>query len=126
MSRFVNGLKYGPSERDGFYILSSPLYYESDLVGVVLVAPEGFETNFVTGRKLFVVRRIVQDKMNAAAVIHDLAYHTGCLPRDLADDVFHEAMLVSGVARWRAWLAWAAVRVFGHQFYHAKDEEKAA
>lgn len=126
MSRFVNGLKYGPSERAGFYILSSPLYYESDLVGVVLVAPEGFETNFVTGRKLLFVRRIVQDKMNKAAVIHDLLYSNGFVSREMADDVFYEAMIVSDVARWRAWAAWAAVRVFGGKFYQEPGEEQAA
>lgn len=92
---------------------------------MILEAPTGFRTNFVTGRKLLVVRRVVQDKMNPAAVIHDLAYETGCLPRELADDVFYEAMIVLGVARWRAWAAWCAVRVFGGKFYN-RQKEKAA
>lgn len=126
MSKFLSELECRPSERSGFHVLTSPLKYQSDVAGVVLVAPSGFETNFVTGRKLLVVRRIVQDKMNAAAVIHDMAYHTGCLPREMADDVFHEAMLVLGVARWRAWAAWAAVRMFGGKFYNDQQEKKFA
>lgn len=118
MSKFETKLLYEPSSRAGFYVLTAPLEYHSDLAKAVLTAPIGFETNFVTGRKLLVVRRIVQDKMNRAAVIHDLAYHTGCLPRKMADNVFYEAMRACGVATWRAVLAWAAVRALGGKFYN--------
>ena len=33
--------------------------------------------------------------------------------RSVADAVFLEALLATGVARWRAWAMYAAVRVFG-------------
>lgn len=123
MSRFVTELAYKPSAREDYFVLLASLEYYSDYAAMSITAPEGFETNFVTGRKLLVVRRIVQDKMNAAAVIHDTLYTTGALPRDVADEVFHEAMLVLGVARWRAWLAWAAVRFCGEQFYRTTPKD---
>lgn len=117
MSQFLTPLLYRDSVRDGFYILEQPLIYESDMLNGRVVAVAGFETNFVTGRKLLVVRRIVTDQMNAAAVVHDQLYGTAAVPRLLADEVFYEAMRVSGVAAWRALAAWAAVRVFGGRFF---------
>ena len=117
MSRFVTKLEYKPSSRDGFFLLTAPLVYDSDVARIRITVEICFETNFVTGRKLLLVRRIVTDKMDPAAGIHDKLYHTGLVSRALADAVFREAMLVSGVARWRAWAAWAAVRAVGWQFY---------
>lgn len=117
MSQFHGPLSYRESERAGYFILIVALLYSSDAAKITITAPAGAETNFVTGRKLLVVRRIVQDKMNPAAVIHDELYGSGMVSRAMADAVFREAMLVSGVAAWRAWAAWAAVRAFGGQFY---------
>ena len=116
MSAFLTELKDKPSDRDGFFLLTAPLVYDSDLAGIRITVEEGFETNYVTGRKLLVVRRIVQDKMNRAAAIHDKCYE-GLLPRALADKVFYEAMLVCKVAKWRARLAYGSVRSFGWLFY---------
>lgn len=118
MSRFLSELQYKPSDRDGFFLLTAPMVYLSDKLARRVKIESGFETNFVTGRKLLFVRRIVQDKMNAAAVVHDKLYSDGSVPRDVADAVFYEAMRVSGVAAWRARLAWTAVRIFGGQFYN--------
>lgn len=118
MSKFLTDLKDKPAERSGYFNLTAQLDYQSKLYGGVLSAPVGFETNYVTGRKLLVVRRIVQDKMNRAAVIHDLIYETGMLSRRMADDIFLEAMLACNVARWRAYAAWSAVRLVGSKFYN--------
>lgn len=124
MSAFKSPLLYGPSERAGHFDLTSALIYCSDLMCTCVEVPAGFSTNFVTGRKLLVVRRIVQDKMNRAAVIHDRLYERGEVSRALADEVFYEALLVCGVARWRAWSAWSAVRLFGGKFYNADGGAK--
>lgn len=118
MNRFIGMLEYVDAPRPGFYVLTSELAFESERAGCIIVALPGFVTNFVTGRKLFFVRKIVQDKMNPAAVIHDQAYDKGMITREMADAVFRDAMLASGVAGWRAWAAWAAVRAFGGQFYN--------
>lgn len=124
MSHFHGPLVYEDSPRAGYYILLAALMYSSDAANLTITAPRGSETNFVTGRKLLVVRRIVQDKMNPAAVIHDMLYSDGMLSRRLADEVFREAMLECGVAWWRAWAAWAAVRTFGGQFYKGQESNQ--
>lgn len=50
-----------------------------------------------------------------AAVVHDYCYTdlTDALTREAADCIFREAMREIGVAVWRRWLMWAAVRVGG-------------
>lgn len=126
MSEFRAELLFDPSPVPGYFDLTGELRYFSDLLGKEIVIESGFRTNFVTGRKLLVVRRIVQDKMNRAAVVHDKFYETGMVSRSMADSIFREAMLVDGVASWRAWAAWAAVRACGWQFYNQASEGQAA
>ena len=50
---------------------------------------------------------------NAAATIHDHLYATGKLSRKASDQVFYNALRSSGIARWRASLMWAGVRIGG-------------
>ncbi|WP_137971853.1 DUF1353 domain-containing protein [Pseudomonas sp. F(2018)] len=57
---------------------------------------------------------------NAAATIHDRLYATAELSRKVADAVFFNALRASGLARWRAWLMWAGVRLGGHWRYNRK------
>lgn len=54
---------------------------------------------------------------NGPAVIHDYLYGTANLSRRQSDEVFYNALRSSGVARWRAWLMWAGVRIGGHWRY---------
>lgn len=124
MNRYLSELEYSDAPVRGYYDLTAPLGFWSERAGLEVWAGIGFRTNFVTGRKLLVVRRIVQPKMDAAAVVHDSLYCTGLVPRHMADAIFRDAMLVSGVASWRAWAAWVAVRAFGGQFYAGKTAEE--
>lgn len=126
-ARFLTELAYEPAPGvECYFDLTAPLVYESVKAGRRIEADAGFRTNFVTGRKLLLVRRIVQDKMNRAAVIHDLLYETGEVSRSVADDVFLEAMLACEVARWRAYAAWTAVRAMGWKFYRSPSKEQLA
>jgi len=111
--------------KPGYYDLITELGFWSDRIKREIWAPIGFRTNFVTGRKLLVVRRIVQTKMDPAAVIHDKLYADGTVSREMADAIFRDAMLVSDVAAWRAWAAWLAVRTFGGRFFEGGTEEAA-
>ena len=117
MNRYLGRLDYLPAPVPNFYDLTSMLGFESARANITIIALPGFRTNFVTGRKLFVVRRVVTDQMNRAAVIHDQLYDKKPVSRAMADAIFRDAMLVDDVPAWRAWLAWSAVRVCGWQFY---------
>lgn len=48
-----------------------------------------------------------------AAALHDWLYRARIMPRAHADAVFHRALRADGIARWRAALMWAGVRVGG-------------
>ena len=120
MNEFQTALEYVDAPVVGYYDLTGRLGFASARAGFEIWAEIGFRTNFVTGRKLIVVRRIVTDAMNEAAVVHDVMYETGSVSRAMADAIFRDAMLFSGVESWRAWAAWAAVRAFGAPHYTAK------
>jgi hypothetical protein len=54
-------------------------------------------------------------------VVHDDLYdHTG-VAKDLADDVFYEAMGVLGVPAVKRWLMWEAVHWWGTPAYRKKQ-----
>lgn len=58
-----------------------------------------------------------------AAIIHDQLCRDRCIPSPLVHRIFYEAMRASGVPGWRAWLMWAAVRVFGPRWQVPTDWE---
>ena len=66
---------------------------------------------------LFVLFALVSGYGNYAATVHDFLYTYGQLTRKEADDVLYRALRAEGVARWRAWLFWAGVRIAGANQY---------
>lgn len=52
-------------------------------------------------------------RYSSPSVLHDALYESELESRSKADDLFLEAMLSVGVSRWRAYLYWSAVRMFG-------------
>lgn len=112
MSKFHTSLRVEKISGDGWRLLS-PLIYSSDVAQQVFIVPEGFETDFASVPRLPMAYLLAGDHGHWAAVIHDYLYSVQTLPRDKADDVFYEALLVSGEPKWRAWAMWAAVRAAG-------------
>ena len=103
-------------DKNGIWVLASPLVYCSELVGNIVV-PEGFHTDFASVPRLPVAYTIAGNTAQWAAVIHDYLYVHKTLPRHVCDAVFLEAMAASGVPLWRRKLMWLAVRVFGGAAY---------
>lgn len=66
---------------------------------------------------LFVLFAPVFGYGNYAATMHDWRYTTGGVTRKEADAVLYRALRAEGVARWRAWLPWAGVRIGGAKQY---------
>lgn len=87
-----------------------------------LVAEIGFSTDFASIRVLhnavfFMLFALVAGYGNYSATIHDKLYTTGQVTRRQADAVLYRALRAEGVARWRAWLFWAGVRLGGASHY---------
>lgn len=121
MSKFLNRLQ---TEQDhNLYTLLAPLALSDDQVGVITV-PIGFVSDYATLRgfrnlALFVIYALLVNYGNRAAVVHDYLYSLGATPltRKEADAVFYRALRADGVARWRAWIFWAGVRIGGAAYY---------
>ena len=80
----------------------------------ILRIPEGFETDLASvPRAFWIMTGGKTGKHQRAAVCHDYAYRQNALPKEWADDMFYDIMRLDGVSRFRAWIMWKAVRVFG-------------
>lgn len=120
MSHFVTTLKTEQIGKWGHTLLA-PLTLLDDEHGQI-TAELGFSTDFASVRVLhnaafFVLFALVAGYGNYAATIHDWLYTYGPLTRRQADDVLYRALRAEGVARWRAWLFWAGVRLGGASRY---------
>lgn len=120
MSKFLNTLK---TEQDGKWdrTLLADLSLHDDDHGLITV-PAGFRTDFASIQFLhniflFVLYALLAGYGNYAATVHDWLYTTGPLTRKQADAVLYRGLRAEGVARWRAWLFWAGVRIGGGKRY---------
>lgn len=100
-------------------ILLAPLAFSSALLDRLVIVPEGFVTDFASVPRAPLTYWLFGGVGDEAAVIHDFAYEKGLVPRDVADDLYLEALEACGVAKWRRLAMWAAVRAFGAGRYTA-------
>jgi len=128
MNTFLSTLK---TEQIGkwTHILLNDLIFEDEKLGTITV-PSGFTTDFASIKVLhnaflFIFFALVSGYGNYAAVIHDYLYTTHsvnniAVTRKDADDALYKALRAEGVARWRAWLFWAGVRLGGRKAYEGE------
>jgi hypothetical protein len=78
-----------------------------------ITVPVNFITDFASSP--FFIWSLIPPfgKYTKAAVLHDYIYQTHCRTRKEADDIFYEAMLVSGTKKYKARLMHWGVRLFG-------------
>ncbi|WP_457625058.1 DUF1353 domain-containing protein [Persephonella sp.] len=98
------------------WILAEEFTAYSEKIGkgrVYFTVPAGFKTDFASVPKVFLSFLRWRDKFNKASVIHDWLYNTKILSRKEADRVYLELMLVLGIEKWKAYLFYIAVRLFG-------------
>lgn len=93
-----------------------------DLVFGDVTVPEGFVTNYASisvfhNVFLFPIFALFAGYGNYASTLHDYLYSRQVYSRKVCDELFYVALRDEGVARWRAWLMWAGVRVGGKKAY---------
>jgi hypothetical protein len=88
-------------------------YRVGTAAGRIIDVPQGFETDFASVPRLF--WRIVPPwgRYSPAAVVHDYLYHTSKVSRKEADGIFLELMARLAVPRWKRYVMYWAVRLFG-------------
>lgn len=93
-----------------------------ELVFGDIVVPKGFITNYASievfhNAFLFPLYALFAGYGNYASTVHDYLYVKRSVSRKEADAVFYQALRSEGVAKWRAWLMWAGVRIGGKKAY---------
>lgn len=93
-----------------------------DLVYGDIVVPKGFITNYASIEVfhnifLFPIYALFAGYGNYASTIHDYLYSRKAMSRKAADEIFYQALRSEGVAKWRAKLMWAGVRIGGRKAY---------
>lgn len=96
-----------------------------DLVYGDITVPRGFITNYASievfhNALLFPLYALFAGYGNYASTVHDYLYTNHRMSRKEADAIFYQALRSEGVAKWRAWLMWAGVRVGGRKAYKNK------
>jgi hypothetical protein len=126
MSRFLTDLVLVDVDGET-WIVHEDLRYESDhLHGALIEVPAGTKTDLASIPQLVWNIAPKTGLHDPGAVIHDWLYTSGAVPKDDADSVFYEAMLVKGVPKWRAWVMYNAVRWFGRHAWNSHRRNDAA
>ena len=107
---------------DGRWKLDAPLVYESDVEGVGRIeVPAGFETDFASVPRVPIAYTLFGDRAHREAVLHDYLYRIDSVPvveREMADDVFLEAMAERGKGFFVRYAMYWGVRLGGWTAYH--------
>lgn len=115
MSRFLCDLDTRlVDEHKDIHELREPLQYESDLLGFTVTVPKGFRTDFASVPRIVFGYLLFGGKGKRAAVVHDWLYSGGVnVTRELADQVFREALIATGYSAFTVGAMYGAVRVGG-------------
>lgn len=91
-----------------------PLVYDSDLLGLTVIVPAGFITDFYSiPRWLPLAYALLSGERKGPALVHDFGYQTHMWGRATTDSLLLEAMRASSVPSWKAWPIYLGVRAGG-------------
>ena len=101
----------------GSYRLKEPLIYDGK---IKIVVPAGFIYDGASVPKLFTnVFPKSGARYDRAACLHDFLYATRMFNRKKCDEIFLEAMKFDKMTKWKAWIIYKSVRLFGGKAYSA-------
>lgn len=98
-------------------VLLAPLVYYSPLLGDLIIVPEHFVTDYASVPRAPLTYWLFGGIGDEAAVVHDFLYEKGLVPRELADQIYGEALTACGEPAWRRAPMVLAVRMFGASRY---------
>lgn len=86
--------------------------------GGMIEVPVGFHTDLASIPRPLTLFQPTYGRVNRAAILHDWAYYTRgrvhpefSMTRKEADQLFYKVLVTDGVAKWRAWTMYQAVRL---------------
>lgn len=117
------------------YLMLDDFYYYDEVFGPIKVE-KGFDTNYASldalrNLVLFPIYALLADYGDKASTVHDRLYHgvpvemadgnMKIFTRKEADEVFYRALRSEGIARWRAAMFYAGVRIGGASAYRSAE-----
>lgn len=106
-------------EFDNTHMLLAPLEYECALLDMAIVVPRDFVTDFASVPRIVLAYLFFGGKGKRAAVVHDWLYSGGLrVTRDLADEVFREALVATGYSRITVDAMYLGVRIGGESRFN--------
>ena len=124
MSEFTEILIVSPlSDGKTWAVWKEFTYHVGELnSGETIKVPFGFQTDFASVPPIFRFFVPRWGKYGKAAIVHDFCYWEQQYPHERADEIYREAMGVSGVARWRMSVMYRAVRRFGERSWRGNQK----
>lgn len=122
MSYLLNSNGHIFTNRNGMplYQLNRDLCFDyMDIVNTVrLTVPSGFITDLASVPRLPFIYLVLNGVADMPGVLHDYLYSCSRFDREICDKIFLKAMLSIGVPKWKAYLIYTAVRLFGESHYN--------
>lgn len=110
---------------DGVYwMLGAPLEYRPGNSARSVTVPKGFVHDFASVPGIATPLVPTHGPYNRAAIVHDFLYWAAPCTRLQADNLFLISMIEAGVAPWRRWGIYRAVRLAGWSPWSANQEER--
>lgn len=98
----------------GFWKITSPLVYQSDILGKTITVEPGFLTDYASVPRVPVAYLLFGDTSHKAAVLHDwLFHHHEVCDEPTANQVLLEASKVEGIQAWRRTGIYLGVKLDG-------------
>lgn len=92
-------------------------FYLTDDETDIIEVPVGFITDLASVPRIFWSLLPPNGKYAKAAIIHDYLYDNALRTKEQADLIFLDAMAVLGVPKWKRWLMYQSVKLFGKGRY---------
>jgi hypothetical protein len=86
--------------------------------------PSNFITDFASIPRIFWSILPPTGPYGKAAVVHDYCYRTNIYPKKISDKIFKEGMKVLKVSKWKIFVIYWAVRLFGFKAWNQRRREE--
>jgi len=87
--------------------------FQSDVAKMTIWAEIGARSDFCSVPRVPIAYELLGNRARKSGYIHDEIYRSHIVPREMADKVLHEMLLLDGVGPFEAMEFYLAVRQFG-------------
>lgn len=112
-------------DESGVFQLLSTFSFKSDVAGITIVVPIGFQTDFCSVPRVPLAYDMLGNRARKSGTVHDYLYSSHIVTREVADRVLREMLQLDGVDECEAQMFYLAVRAGGGSHW-GPDPAKAA